>query len=206
MLINAINTELPPPLRLQQWHTRLLIPEAENWHADRKNFDSSVLCFISALLLCPPHAHQPLRLTFSTSIGTWATGGRLAGMLTLTVGVWAALVCGYCTACCLSCSRRSCSWSCSRISCCRSRMRDDMASGGLEDPCCSDELVWGERWEMSDERTETAGMRGRRGETEVKKPKKTRTGKQRGYWEVRRGRRGQAKRRKGRGQTERRKS
>lgn len=172
----------------------------ENWRTDRTNSDSSALCFISAPLLCR-HTPQPLLLTFSTSIGTWATGGRLVGMLTLTVGVWAALVCGYCTACCLSCSRRSCSWSCSRISCCRSRTRDDMASGGLEDPCCSDELVWGERWEMSVECTETVGMRGTRGETEVKKPKKTRTGKQRGYGEVR-----WAKGRKCTGQTERRKS
>lgn len=198
MLINSINTEPPPAFGLQQWHTpssnsrggKLTHRQEELW----------LIWLISALLPCH-HTPQALLLTFSTSIGTWATGGRLAGMLTLMVGVWAALVCGYCTACCLSCSRRSCSWSCSRISCCRSRTRDDMASGGLEDPCCSDELVWRERWEMSVECTETAGMRGRRGEAEVKKPKKTRMGKQRGYGEVR-----WAKRRKSRGQTGRRKS
>lgn len=98
----------------------------------------------SSLFPASHHKLQPWLLTLSTSIGTWAAGGKLAGTLTLMAGVWATLVCGYWEACCLCCSRRSCSWSCSRISCCRSRMRDVMAeelSGGLEEPCWSDELL-----------------------------------------------------------------
>lgn len=111
----------------------------------------------------PPYELQPRPLTLSTSIGTWAVGGKLAGTLTLMAGVWATVVCGYWEACCLCCSRRSCSWSCSRISCWRSRMRDVMAeelSGGLEEPCWSDGLLGGggsggfggERCQMSEQR------------------------------------------------------
>lgn len=73
--------------RLQQWHTCLLIPE-ENWHIDRKNFDSSVLCFISTLLLCLPthtpatpahlqHLHRHLSDRGQASRDADANGGRL---------------------------------------------------------------------------------------------------------------------------------
>ena len=84
MLINSINTEPPPPFRLQQWHTRLWIPEAENWHTDRKNVDSSVLRFISAPPTHAPaspahlqHLHGHLSDRWEAGRDADANGGRL---------------------------------------------------------------------------------------------------------------------------------
>lgn len=155
--INSINTALHGPFRLQQWHMQLLILEVETLYIYSNNFDSLLTLHAALFPLLPCHFKlEPRLLTLSTSIGTWAAGGKLAGTLTLMAGVWAAVVCGYWQACCLCCSRRSCSWSCSRISCCRSRMRDVMAeelSGGLEEPCWSGGLLpRGETCQMNEPR------------------------------------------------------
>lgn len=67
-------------------------------------------------------------LTFRTSTGTCAGGGRAAfgGIVTEMAGVESVARSWEAVACCCA-SRRSCSWACSRISCCRSNTRDDMA-------------------------------------------------------------------------------
>lgn len=138
--LKSINTS--GPFRLHQWHIQSLIPQVETLHRYR---NSLLIIHTSPFFVAPYHQKlEPCFLTFSTSIGTCAAGGKLTGTLTLMAGVWACVVCVYWEACCRCCSRRSCSWSCSRISCCRSRMRDVMAeelSGGLDELCWSDGLL-----------------------------------------------------------------
>lgn len=138
---------LPDCLRTSH-RTLLIQPDHSGCSRDAHIFLTWKLHTEISLRRRAPQQQEPRLLTLSTSMGTWAAGGKLMGTLTLMAGVWAAVVCGYWEDRCLCCSRRSCSWSCSRMSCCRSRMRDvttEELSGGLEETCWSGGLLhrWG---------------------------------------------------------------